>query len=448
MGRLALKFLAGALAGLLAWLLIEPTRPLPNTPEWTRFELTLTLTLGIFVGLAVGALDGWFQGSRTHLLRGAGLGALLGAIAAPAGLALGGLIAGLVFGGVNNPIARVMALTPLGALLGVGIGASSLNLTRMKQGLVGGAIGAGLGAAVFDVVGSMMAMSELAAQGISAGGTGEVGTLPRAIYCVSLGAGIGLFIGLVELVSKSAWLRLTLGRNEGKEWVIDRPQTFIGRSEGAHVPLFGDAAIAPMHACIVRQGPQYVLMDSGSPSGTYLNGQRITEAVLMPGSVIQVGSVRLEFLTKNQPAPARAPEQYAGAAYPLGYQTAPAGVPFPVPIPPTPAPAPAPAPAPVPQPAAPFYWALVVADGPLGGRSFPVQSAVEIGREGGLVPLSYDSSASRRHARIEPAAGGLQVTDLGSTNGTFVNGQKVPSALLRPGDVLKIGATSFHVQSA
>jgi diguanylate cyclase (GGDEF)-like protein len=50
-----------------------------------------------------------------------------------------------------------------------------------------------------------------------------------------------------------------------------------------------------------------------------------------------------------------------------------------------------------------------------------------------------DSSVSRRHAAVEAAPGGVTVTDLGSTNGTFINNMAVASAALRDGDYLRVG---------
>ena len=60
-----------------------------------------------------------------------------------------------------------------------------------------------------------------------------------------------------------------------------------------------------------------------------------------------------------------------------------------------------------------------------------------------------DGKISRQHARLEPAAGGLLVTDLKSHNGTFVNGERLAGASVtaRPGTVLRIGETVFCVVS-
>ncbi|CAN5459013.1 hypothetical protein BH11ARM2_BH11ARM2_17720 [soil metagenome] len=462
MGSLTFKFLAGLGAGLAAWAIIEPTNP-GLAGNWGAFELRLIIALGLLVGGAVGALNGFAQGSKLHVLRGLLMGGLFGMIGASFGYGLGGGIAHAIFGSVGQGVAailsRVVALTPLGACLGLAIGGSSLSGRRAVQGLIGGAIGAAIGAGLFDAVGALFATTQLALNGVGNGGTGEVGSIPRAIFAASMGGGIGLFIGLVDLLARSAWVRLELGRNEGKEWSLDHAQNFIGRSESAQIPLFGDPNVAPMHACIQKVGKnQYAIQDGGSPIGTYVNGQRIQQCMLAQGSVIQIAGFRLVFLMKEGRGGARVSDgRYAAPQNPYaapqpGYapQAGPATTSYGTP------------PGPVsnqtvaypgqaalnqtvayPQQAA--GPTLVVLDGPLAGQRFPIAGPIVLGRECPNLQMGYDTMASRRHAEITPMPGGAMVTDLGSTNGTFVNGTRVPDAPLRPGDVLKVGATSFRI---
>ncbi|MBA2357323.1 MAG: FHA domain-containing protein [Actinobacteria bacterium] len=63
------------------------------------------------------------------------------------------------------------------------------------------------------------------------------------------------------------------------------------------------------------------------------------------------------------------------------------------------------------------------------------------------VPLDRDDFASGRHARFEPRRDGVWVEDVGSTNGTYVNGARLSQARrLRPGDVVRIGQTDLRFE--
>ena len=82
------------------------------------------------------------------------------------------------------------------------------------------------------------------------------------------------------------------------------------------------------------------------------------------------------------------------------------------------------------------------------GEEVPVDSLpVAIGRGGqNEVPLDGDEFASAEHARFESRRDGLWVEDVGSTNGTFVNGARVTTPRrLSKGDVVRVGQTDFRV---
>jgi FHA domain-containing protein len=95
---------------------------------------------------------------------------------------------------------------------------------------------------------------------------------------------------------------------------------------------------------------------------------------------------------------------------------------------------------------------LVVLDSPaLGeGEVVTVNSVpVTLGRGGqNTVALDGDEFASAQHARVEARGDGLWVEDLGSTNGTFVNGARVTTPRrLQPGDILRVGQTDLRVDA-
>ena len=92
---------------------------------------------------------------------------------------------------------------------------------------------------------------------------------------------------------------------------------------------------------------------------------------------------------------------------------------------------------------------LVLASAELGqGRTIEVAAPTVVGRDATSgIRLEHDEFASSRHARIEPRRDGAWVDDLGSTNGTFVNGTRLERArLAKAGDVIRIGETELQVQ--
>jgi pSer/pThr/pTyr-binding forkhead associated (FHA) protein len=93
---------------------------------------------------------------------------------------------------------------------------------------------------------------------------------------------------------------------------------------------------------------------------------------------------------------------------------------------------------------------LVLASPELGpGKTIEVTAPTVVGRDAASgIRLEHDEFVSARHARIEPRPEGAMVDDLGSTNGTFVNGSKLTRAqLAKAGDVIRIGATELQVQA-
>jgi pSer/pThr/pTyr-binding forkhead associated (FHA) protein len=75
-------------------------------------------------------------------------------------------------------------------------------------------------------------------------------------------------------------------------------------------------------------------------------------------------------------------------------------------------------------------------------------SPVEVGRAlENEIQLEEDEFASARHARLTPQRDGVWLEDIGSTNGTFVNGVRVKrSRRLEPGDVVRIGESDFRYE--
>jgi hypothetical protein len=76
-------------------------------------------------------------------------------------------------------------------------------------------------------------------------------------------------------------------------------------------------------------------------------------------------------------------------------------------------------------------------------------AALLVGRgSGNDVNLARDEYASSNHARVEPRRDGVWVEDVGSTNGTYLNGTRLTNAKrLSPGDILRVGETEMRYEA-
>ena len=92
---------------------------------------------------------------------------------------------------------------------------------------------------------------------------------------------------------------------------------------------------------------------------------------------------------------------------------------------------------------------LRVLSGADAGRTVEIpaeQGVFVLGRVQGCDLVIRDEKASRHHAELRPEpAGGLRIRDLGSANGTFVDGRRVEEAMLAGGEELKIAGVEIAV---
>ena len=92
-------------------------------------------------------------------------------------------------------------------------------------------------------------------------------------------------------------------------------------------------------------------------------------------------------------------------------------------------------------------YALVVTSGPRQGAHWPLEIGEwEAGRNTDAFIFLDDVTVSRHHARFVASAGRIEVQDLGSTNGIYVNGERVEYSMLQSGDEVIIGR--FHLAVA
>lgn len=204
----------------------------------------------------------------------------------------------------------------------------------------------------------------------------------------------------------------------------------IGRKKENDIQLSA-RFVSGFHARVEpAAGGGYQVVDVGSTNGTVLNGKKIPPNhphMLNDGDVLRVSDTT------------------TGDAVTMTYRAS-SYAPSPAPAPP---PAHAPSPAPAPPPAyAPAPAAQTVVAAPERApktQALPVNAfdpnaqRTTIGRQGCDIELLHPT-VSHFHAQIDRLPdGGHILRDAGSTNGTFVNGQRVRNTLLQAGDIIKIG---------
>ncbi|MFB8039412.1 FHA domain-containing protein [Streptomyces sp. NPDC056004] len=262
----------------------------------------------------------------------------------------------------------------------------------------------------------------------------------------------------------------------GRTWTLDPSRSYtLGRDPQGDLTI-DDARVSWRHATISWGGRSWFIEDHGSTNGTYTQGSRIQQLEIGPGSVVHLGNAtdgpRLSLTAAAgadvysgqgagaQQAPAQQPQQ-GGAGWPgqqapaqpqqpqQGWpQQAPQGVPPQQPV----------------QPHVPQQQGMANAPGAGGAAGAPpvygdrspttfhqlaLGRVMRIGRALENELVVSDLQVSRHHAEFHATPDGrFEIRDLGSHNGTYVNGQplsKSGSALIGPNDIVGVGHSTFRL---
>ncbi|WP_184348617.1 FHA domain-containing protein [Streptomyces olivoverticillatus] len=261
----------------------------------------------------------------------------------------------------------------------------------------------------------------------------------------------------------------------GQTWTLDASRSYtLGRDPQGDMVL-EDARVSWRHATVRWSGHSWLIEDHGSTNGTYVQGQRIHQMEIGPGSTVHLGNAtdgpRLNLAAAAAPAadlysaqtamaPAvqpgqPAPQQYqqpgaqgwgqpAQAQPPQHYQPGPQQGGWQQPQQPY-----------VPQQAAPAHATSGGAAGtpPVYGDRSPtsfhqmaVGRVMRIGRSLDNELVVSDLQVSRHHAEFRATSDGrFEIVDLGSHNGTYVNGQPVRQQIIGPNDIVGVGHSTFRL---
>ena len=211
--------------------------------------------------------------------------------------------------------------------------------------------------------------------------------------------------------ARTAGLRLSSVRTDGlpgSAFPLEPGETICGRTEGA-IRILDDCTISPRHARFTAAADRLTVEDLGSVNGTYVRIRAPRQVA--PGEEFRIGRQLLRIEPVSRPA---APD---GAARPWGG----------------------------PDPGFRLRVAQVLEGGGLGDVRPLREGDNAVGRDAGDVTFPGDRYVSARHARIDVSGPVAILTDLGSSNGTFLR-ISGPTALV-PGDQLLIGAQLLRVEA-
>ena len=192
-----------------------------------------------------------------------------------------------------------------------------------------------------------------------------------------------------------------------REFVLAKGTMTLGRAPDNDV-VIADPRASRYHARLAREGERWTLTDLGSTNGTRVNEQHIETAVLNHGDTIGIGGWQLAF----QVAPSPSQGEGRGEGEPGTVEITLSEISGPCLI---------------------VYTGTEAREVALTGEPMTIGRSSECG-----IVLDHEK-VSRRHAEIRREGEAFVIVDLGSTNGTWVNGHRIERHTLQDRDTLEIG---------
>ncbi len=219
---------------------------------------------------------------------------------------------------------------------------------------------------------------------------------------------------------------VTMQNKQVDKVVVDKDYFVLGRSRRCDVVL-DDKNVSREHAVIVHKHNAYELQDRGSRNGTILNGSPVSgSAPLRDGDRISIPPYELQFLESGSGS-TRGDDEEKTAFLDAGKERqrkrsgrrrrAKAG---------------------------PLRYSLVALEGPLKGTSYANwEGDLTLGRSDENTVIMPDDAVSQAHARMWEDDNLFFIEDLGSSNGTFVEGVRIHSTRLKKTQKIRIGSSTF-----
>lgn len=266
----------------------------------------LFATAGGLIGLAIGAIDGIV----CRLPRRALLGGSVGLLAGFVGGFVSNIIANLVyvplthlalsqsgdelnsltgFGFFVQMVGRGLAWMLAGMAMGLGQGIALRSKQLLLYGFLGGLVGGLFGGLLFDPIDMLLL-----------GGDKPSSHWSRLIGITLVGASVGGMMGLVELLARDAWLRMTEGPLAGKEFLLFKDHVRIGSSPRADIYMFNDPMVNDIHASIRAVGEESEIENLVRGAPALLNGRPFQRSRLRHGDQITIGRTSFVFQKRQR----------------------------------------------------------------------------------------------------------------------------------------------------
>lgn len=289
LSRIYFNAVFGALGGLIGWLLYGAFGD-PGAADSRQWLLGGAL-IGGSIGYCVVSVEAIRDRAPLRFCRLAAYGMVLGAAGGALGLWLGDQANYELlerYGGRRLEVAllaRGLGWLLLGWAVGLSEGVAARSLAKLSYGAVGGALGGFLGGTLFGLL-YLLPMQR-------GPDSAQQTALAGAVGLMLLGACIGALSALVRGVFQPASLRVLRGWQEGRDYPLDKPRTWLGRDEAADIPLFRDMRVEKRHALLRREQDRFVL-ENHAPGATLVNGIALEGSQeLHDGDRLQLGEVVL-----------------------------------------------------------------------------------------------------------------------------------------------------------
>jgi pSer/pThr/pTyr-binding forkhead associated (FHA) protein len=204
-------------------------------------------------------------------------------------------------------------------------------------------------------------------------------------------------------------MKLVFPHGEHKDVELEDDLYRIGSAETADICL-PTTGVAEEHAVIRKDGPDYVLEIDNPAHLASVNGKLVHEKkTLHEGDLLIISQVHCRLQPSADESPSDPAQTVVRMALPK--------------------------------------YVIRGVSGPYFGKTYPLRGTTVLGRHADCDIRLNNEGISRRHAEIVVTGDGLLVRDIGSSNGTFVNGEKIEEKTLKVGDEVRFDALRFLVQN-